>query len=81
MATYGIFGWIFTLYRAATSMIIAIIAGILTNIFDNDIETEETKIKKPSFSAVAPQQARSFSMHLPKSEERSKKFSFIAAIK
>lgn len=41
MATYGIFGWIFTLYRAITSMIIAMIAGILTNIFDKD-EIEET---------------------------------------
>ncbi len=36
MATYGIFGWIFTIYRAITSMIIAMVAGILTNIFDKD---------------------------------------------
>ena len=36
LATYGIFGWIFTLYRALTSMIIAMVAGILTNIFDKD---------------------------------------------
>ena len=36
LATYGIFGWIFTLYRAITSMIIAIVAGILTNIFDKE---------------------------------------------
>lgn len=39
MATYGIFGWIFTLYRAVTSMIIAMVAGILTNIFDKDTST------------------------------------------
>ena len=38
MATYGIFGWIFTLYRAFTSMIIAMVAGILTNIFDKEEE-------------------------------------------
>ena len=36
MATYGIFGWIFTLYRAVTSMIIAMVAGILTNLFDKE---------------------------------------------
>jgi uncharacterized membrane protein YraQ (UPF0718 family) len=36
MATYGIFGWIFTIYRAITSMIIAMVAGILTNIFDKE---------------------------------------------
>ncbi len=39
MATYGIFGWIFTLYRAITSMIIAMVAGILTNIFDKETIT------------------------------------------
>jgi len=36
MATYGIFGWVFTIYRAITSMIIAMVAGILTNIFDKE---------------------------------------------
>ena len=45
MATYGIFGWIFTLYRAITSMIIAMIAGILTNIFD-----KEEEVFKPKFT-------------------------------
>ena len=83
MATYGIFGWIFTLYRALTSMIIAMIAGILTNIFDKDggVEVEEPKRKKAAFSAVAPQQSRLFSMNIPKSKEKSKTFSFRAAIK
>ena len=36
LATYGIFGWIFTIYRAITSMIIAMVAGVLTNIFDKE---------------------------------------------
>ncbi len=83
LATYGIFGWIFTLYRAVTSMIIAMIAGILTNIFDKDeeIKAEEAKIKKALFSAVAPQQTTSFTMNTAKSEERSKKFSFTASVK
>ena len=49
LATYGMFGWIFTLYRVITSMIIAIIAGVLTNIFDKE-EVEEKP--KASFSAV-----------------------------
>lgn len=34
LATYGIFGWIFTLYRVVTSMIISIVAGILANILE-----------------------------------------------
>ncbi len=48
LATYGMFGWAFTLYRVFTSMIMATVAGILTNVFDKT-ELEEPK---PSFSAV-----------------------------
>jgi uncharacterized membrane protein YraQ (UPF0718 family) len=40
LATYGVFGWIFTIYRAVTSMIIAMVAGILTNLFD--VEQRDT---------------------------------------
>ncbi len=36
LATYGIFGWIFTIYRVISSFIIAIFAGIFTNIFDSN---------------------------------------------
>jgi len=75
MATYGIFGWIFTLYRALTSMVIAMVAGILTNIFDKEPETTSTSsitaAVKPSFSAVAPQTTASFSMNAPKVETES----------
>lgn len=34
MVTYGFFGWIFTLFRVVTSIIIAITAGVLQNILD-----------------------------------------------
>ncbi len=43
-ATYGIFGWIFTIYRILTSIIIAIIAGVLVNIFDKNVKNDN-KIK------------------------------------
>ncbi len=43
LATFGMFGLVFTIYRAITSMLIAIIAGILTNIFDSEKE-------KPKFT-------------------------------
>ncbi|MEJ2497104.1 MAG: SO_0444 family Cu/Zn efflux transporter [Sulfurovaceae bacterium] len=46
LATYGIFGWIFTLYRLISSFIIAIIAGILTNIFDKDDTSIKTDTKE-----------------------------------
>jgi len=43
LATYGFFGWVFTIYRVITSLIIAIIAGILQNLFEKDdiIEKKE----------------------------------------
>ena len=43
MATYGIFGWVFTLYRAITSMIIAMIAGVLTNLLDKESNSVSSK--------------------------------------
>ncbi len=78
MATYGIFGWIFTVYRAITSMIIAMVAGILTNIFDTDkkyihithktlrVDTGST----PTFSTFKPVGADSISA-LNNKEEKS----------
>jgi len=93
LATYGIFGWIFTLYRAVTSMIIAMIAGILTNIFDKE---EEIETKKPAFSTLTSAQPSAFSINAPKMEEscctdtgsccssnqeEKKKFSMISALR
>ena len=49
LATYGIFGWIFTIYRVVTSMVIAMVAGILTNIFDRDVQKPVS-----GFAAVKP---------------------------
>ena len=55
MATYGIFGWIFTLYRLITSMIMAIVAGILTNIFQEDTQLQKSVHATPaSASDLSP---------------------------
>ncbi len=64
LATYGIFGWVFTIYRVITSMIIAMISGILTNIYDK----EEQK-PQPAFSAFAPQTPQNSFSFAPKKEE------------
>lgn len=92
LVTYGIFGWIFTLYRAVTSMIIAMIAGVLTNLFDKE---EEIKVQKSAFSMTAPS-TTTLSMHAPKAEdtcgteggsccsseqEENKKFSLLSALR
>lgn len=50
LATFGMFGWVFTLYRVFTSVIIAIAAGMLITVFDI-----KEPIKKPfSFTATPP---------------------------
>ncbi len=82
LATFGMFGWAFTLYRLFTSMIIAMIAGILTNIY----KRVEVKPTQPAFSAVAPQD---FSVTAPVAKEEtsccsaptpSAKFSMLKAL-
>ncbi len=42
LATYGFFGWFFTLYRVASSFVIAIVAGVLQNFFEKEepVQTE-----------------------------------------
>ena len=93
LATYGMFGGLFTFYRVVTSMVIAIFAGIFTNLFDR-----ETEIKKPAFSAVgtaakiqplnasftAPPSKESAccsSGTCPDSETKTKAFSSLKALK
>ncbi|WP_457746840.1 SO_0444 family Cu/Zn efflux transporter [Sulfurimonas sp.] len=51
LATYGVFGWIFTLYRVVTSMIISIIAGVLTNIYTQ--KEEKIVVDKPESCSEA----------------------------
>ena len=65
LATYGFFGWIFTIYRVVTSLIIAIFAGILQNLFGKEdiiqnepcnsccCDTTCSKEEKKSFSIKA----------------------------
>ena len=47
MATYSFFGWIFTIYRVTTSIIIAIITGIIQNYVDNKEKAKNFSIEKP----------------------------------
>ncbi len=41
LATYGFFGWAFTLYRVISSFVIAIIAGVLQNLFGIETQVHE----------------------------------------
>jgi uncharacterized membrane protein YraQ (UPF0718 family) len=75
LATYGMFGWAFTLYRVATSMAMAMLAGILTNVYGTETETPPAP-EAPAFSMAAPAASPAaapmgFSMAVPKQEEAS----------
>lgn len=45
LATYGIFGWIFTIYRVFSSLIISIFAGLLTNIYTKEKSDKPEKLE------------------------------------
>ena len=59
LATYGIFGWAFTIYRVITSMIISMLAGILANFYG---DKEEAPKPKPAFSMAAPKKSAGTTM-------------------
>lgn len=77
LATYGIFGWIFTVYRAITSMVIAMVAGILTNLFDK----EEEVVKKSSMFTTKPIVKKTETSTCCSSSIEKKGFSLNRAIK
>ena len=69
LATYGIFGWLFTLYRIVTSLIISMIAGVLSNFYAVDKNSSgETKvnISKPSFVMAKPASLKGSSFSIKK---------------
>ncbi len=85
LATYGMFGWIFTVYRIISSMTIALLAGILTNIFDKKVQNEGLKFSLTdgvNFSKSKGGSFKSFSMRKEsKSSVKTKNFSLKKALK
>ncbi|HFC92899.1 MAG TPA: permease [Leucothrix mucor] len=53
MATYGVFGWVFTLYRFISSVVIALIAGFLTLLLVPD-DDEKPVDKKTKYTPIDP---------------------------
>ncbi|QOY52246.1 SO_0444 family Cu/Zn efflux transporter [Candidatus Sulfurimonas baltica] len=64
LATFGMFGWVFTIYRVITSMVIAMFAGIMTNILDKEPE----KVVAMNKFSIHPQ---NFSIEVPDGEGES----------
>ncbi len=78
LATFGIFGLFFTIYRVITSILIAFFAGILVNLF------EKRKNPKPSFNfspLVNAGKLNSFSPKTKNEVKTKKSFSFKNALK
>ncbi len=77
LATFGIFGFVFTLYRVVTSVVIAFFAGIFSNIFDKE---KRTRAKFSLFNN--PKTAVSFTplKFDTKKREIKKRFSFKNAL-
>lgn len=71
LATFGMFGWAFTLYRVFSSVIIAVAAGMVMNWF----EPKKAHVQGFIFSAVAP--ATSQSTTILSSSEIKKPFSWV----
>lgn len=57
IATYGVFGWFFTIYRIITSILIATVAGLLTLIFDKS--NNKQKLSSNTIFATNPQPTQS----------------------
>jgi uncharacterized membrane protein YraQ (UPF0718 family) len=53
MATYGVFGWVFTLYRIISSVTIALVAGLLTLFFVANDKTDKP-IDKAKYTPLDP---------------------------
>ncbi|MDX1809270.1 MAG: SO_0444 family Cu/Zn efflux transporter [Sulfurospirillaceae bacterium] len=81
LATYGMFGFLFTIYRVFASMVIALFAGIFANLFD-----KSAPIKEPMFSMqnntlkTKTFRATSFTT-IPQENVTNKKFSIINALR
>lgn len=95
LATFSFFGLVFTLFRLVSSIVIAIIVGLIQNFVEKGDEPTDKKAEtkvQPSFSMQAPQNSNSFTAVQPQTQKEEgcgcgtsscsekKKFSFKAAL-
>lgn len=81
LATFGMFGWIFTIYRVVTSIVIAFVAGIASNFMgENDGERPDRTLSHAGTDAKEPS-ASECCCDGGCSEEAKKPFSFVEAMR
>ncbi len=49
MATYGVFGWVFTLYRIISSVVISLVAGLLTLLLLKEDKVDDAEKNQPGY--------------------------------
>ena len=96
LATFGMFGWLFTIYRIVTSIIMAMVAGILVNLLEKEKNKKELGIgnwelgKNNTNANISPVSNVKFQAINPQSsccsdgcgcEKEKKKFSMINALR
>ncbi|MCU7939647.1 MAG: SO_0444 family Cu/Zn efflux transporter [gamma proteobacterium symbiont of Bathyaustriella thionipta] len=75
MATYAVFGWLFTIYRVITSVIISLMAGLLTLLLGKDESVEvEKKDDIGQFKTVNHVIGQPLSINVVKAEDRKNLF-------
>ena len=75
LATYSLFGWVFTVFRLISSIVIAITVGLVQNIFEKKDTKEELDQTEEKASCCSTQTS------CCSSESEKKHFSFIAVLK
>ena len=54
LATFGMFGWVFTLYRVVTSILIAFAAGVLSNLLIQDTPKKQSSFGYADAESATP---------------------------
>ncbi|RKZ93900.1 MAG: permease, partial [Gammaproteobacteria bacterium] len=81
MATYAVFGWLFTIYRVITSVIISLLAGLLTLILVKEEESDKkiNKDSEPQFKVAKHIIGQPLSIKVVKAEDRKNIFQKIVS--
>jgi len=77
MATYGVFGWVFTLFRIISSVIIALVAGLLTLLLVKEGDSQPEQSKKETQTALSYPVGKPLNISVVKAEDQKSPFQLI----
>jgi len=80
MATYAVFGWLFTIYRVITSIIISLLAGLITLfLVKEESDKKINKDSEPQFKAAKHIIGQPLKINIVKAEDRKNIFQKIVS--